>query len=111
MEYQVVELLPGQRGHEVSREAVPIPSDRPVQIPGRNAVKRSQVPVQHHLLATDEQDDLLDAPGRNLTSRLSHSSLTPIRIANCETDNHGFHGIVMGRKHFEAVPSITAKLA
>ena len=111
MEYQVVELLPGQGEHEVSLEAAQIPSDRPVQIPGRNAVKRSQVSIQHHLLAAEEQDGLFDALGRNRGSRFRHGSLTALRISDCElndltTDFTDFTDYAHNHPSFNDLPDI-----
>jgi hypothetical protein len=46
--------------HKVGREPDEIVPDGFVQVLGLDAVERSQITVQHHPLATNEQDGLFD---------------------------------------------------
>src|SRR5207244_12989676 len=62
---QRIELLRRQLENEVVREALPVPCDRSIQGLGLDAVERSKMSVEHHLVPPHEQDAVLQRLGSN----------------------------------------------
>src|SRR5213076_3367643 len=53
-------FLSRQLKHEVGREAFPIPRNRLIQGTSLHAIERSEIRIEHHLFATNEEHQLHD---------------------------------------------------
>src|SRR5207247_9371711 len=56
----IIVFLSRQLKHEVGRKAFPIPRDRLIQGTSLDAIERSEIRIEHHLFATNEEHQLHD---------------------------------------------------
>jgi hypothetical protein len=62
--------------HEVGGKARPIAQHRLVEVAGGDAIHRGQIAVEHHALAANQQDGLLDLWWRNQFRFVAHDEKT-----------------------------------
>ena len=70
-------LIPSQLEDEVPREAVSVALDLPVQAFRRDCVESGEISIDHHLLAADEKDRLLERLDVTQRDALAHQFSFP----------------------------------
>ena len=58
-------LFGSEAKHEIRGESIDVSSDLLIQDPGFDSIKLNQVTIQHHLVAANQIDPLLDGLHRN----------------------------------------------
>ena len=71
----MLELLFRELEHEIRWEPPEVPLDRLHEHSSLDLVELRKVGIEHHLLAPDEMDDLLDALHREVRATLCHGAL------------------------------------